>query len=97
MGVGEGTRTKMGGRRNANATVDMWSYEAGQHKQCKNKAAQKMGEIAKNIEERRLNWYGNVMRIEEHNVGRRAMRMKLQGRRKSGMSKSIWLSRQPEG
>ena len=30
---------------------------------------------------RRFAWYGHVMRREEHYVGRRAMEMKVQGRR----------------
>ena len=42
----------------------------------------KVGEITKNVQERRLKWYGQVMRREEHYVGRRVMVMKLQGRRK---------------
>ena len=29
MGVEEGTGKEIGGRRNANATMDVWSYEAG--------------------------------------------------------------------
>ena len=44
----------------------------------------KVGEIAMKVEERRLKWYGHVMRREEHYVGRRAMEMKVQGRRKRG-------------
>ena len=32
----------------------------------------KVGEITKKVQERRLKWYGNVMRKEEHYVGRRA-------------------------
>ena len=35
-----------------------------------------MGEITKEVQERRLKWYGHVMRIEENYVGRRAMVMK---------------------
>ena len=46
----------------------------------------KVGEIAKKVEERRLKWYGHVMRREEHYVGRRAMEMKVQGRRKISLS-----------
>ena len=42
----------------------------------------KVGEITNKVQERRLKWYGHVMRREEHYVGRRAMVMKLQGRRK---------------
>ena len=30
MGVEEGTGKEIGGRRNENATMDVWSYEAGQ-------------------------------------------------------------------
>ena len=36
-----------------------------------------MGEITNNVQERRLKWYGQVMRREEHYVGRRAMVMKV--------------------
>ena len=42
-----------------------------------------MGEIAKKVQERRLKWYGHVIRREEHYVGttlRRAMEMKVQGK-----------------
>ena len=42
-----------------------------------------MGEITNKVQERRLKWYGHVMRREEHYVGRRAMVMKVQGRRKT--------------
>ena len=41
-----------------------------------------MREITKKVQERRLTWYGHVMRREEHYVGSRAMVMKVQGRRK---------------
>ena len=41
-----------------------------------------MGEIAKKVQERRLKWYGHVVRREEHYVGRRAMEMKVQGKRR---------------
>ena len=44
----------------------------------------KVGEITKKVQEIRLMWYGHVMRREEHYVGRRAMVMKVQGRRKRG-------------
>ena len=53
-----------------------------------------MGEISKKVQERRLKWYGHVMKREEHYVGRRAMEMKVQGRRKIGRpNKRIWLDR----
>ena len=44
----------------------------------------KVGEITKKIQERRLKWYGHVMRREEHYVERKAMEMKVQGRMKRG-------------
>ena len=47
----------------------------------------KVGEITKKVQERRLKWYGHVMRREEHYVGRRATVMKVQGRRKRGRPK----------
>ena len=47
----------------------------------------KVGEIAKELQERRLKCYGHVMRREEHYVGRRVMVMKVQGRRKIGRPK----------
>ena len=47
----------------------------------------KVGEITKKVQERRLKWYGHVMRREEHYIGRRAMVMKVQGRRKRGRPK----------
>ena len=52
-----------------------------------------MGEITKKVQERRLKWYGHVMRKEEHYVGRRAMVIKVQGRRKRGRPKRRWLDK----
>ena len=49
------------------------------------------GEIAKKVQQRRLKWYGHVMRREEHCLGRRAMEMKVQRRRERGIPKRIWL------
>ena len=53
----------------------------------------KVGEIAKKVQERRLKWYGHVMRREEQYVGRRAMKMEVQGRKKIGRPKRRWLDR----
>ena len=47
----------------------------------------KVGKITKKVQERRLKWYGHVMRRVEHYVGGRAMVMKVQGRRKRGRPK----------
>ena len=44
-----------------------------------------VGEITKKVQERRLKWYGHVMRREGHYVGRRVMVMKVQERRKRGV------------
>ena len=44
-----------------------------------------VGEITKKIQERMLKWGGLVMRREKHYVGRRAMVMKVHGRRKRGI------------
>ena len=52
-----------------------------------------MGEITKKVQERRLKWYGHMMRREEHYVGRRAMEIKVQGRRKRGRPKRRWLEK----
>ena len=38
-------------------------------------------------------WYEHVLRREEHNVGRRAMVMKVQGRRRRGIPKRRWLDK----
>ena len=46
-----------------------------------------MGEITKKLQERRLKWYGHVMRREEHYVVRRAMEIKVQGIGKRGKPK----------
>ena len=53
----------------------------------------KVGEITKKVQERRLKWYGHVMRREEHYVGKRAMVMKVQVRRKRGNPKRRWLDK----
>ena len=43
------------------------------------------------VQERKLKWYWHVMRREEHYVGRRAMEVKVQGRRRRGRPKTRWL------
>ena len=52
-----------------------------------------MGEIPMKVQELRMNWYGHVMRREEHYVGRNAMEMKVQGRKKRWRRKRRWLER----
>ena len=53
----------------------------------------KVGVITNKVLERRLQWYGHVMRREAHYVGRRAIVMKVQGRRKRGRPKRRWLDK----
>ena len=65
----------------------MKSYEAGQDQKRKNKGDNKSWEIATKFQER------SFMIREEHYVGRRAMVMKVEGRRKRGRPKRRWLDR----
>ena len=97
MGVEEGTGKEIGGRRNENATMDVRSYAAGQDQHERMRATTKVGEITKKAQERRFKWYGHVMRREEHYVGRRAMVMKVQGRRKRRRPKSEKMAGQSKG
>ena len=71
------------------------SYEARQDRNERIRGTTKVGETANNVEERRLRWYGHVLRREEHYVRRRAMEMKVQGKgsRKRGISKRKWLDK----
>ena len=41
----------------------------------------KVTEISKKVQERRLQWYGHVMRKDEDYVGKRVMEMEVPGRR----------------
>ena len=50
----------------------------------------------KKLKNKRLTWYGHVMTREEHYVGRRAMEMKVQGRRKRGRPKRRWLDKEKD-
>ena len=54
----------------------------------------KVGEITKNVRERRLKLYGHLMKREDY-IGRRAMYLKVQGRRKIGRPRRLrrWLDR----
>ena len=56
----------------------------------------KVGEITPKVQERRLKWYGHVVRREEHYVGMRAMVMKVQGRRKRGRPKRRRLDKEKD-
>ena len=51
----------------------------------------KVGELSKKVQERRLKWFGHVTRREENYIGKRVMRMEVQGRRKRGRPKRRWM------
>ena len=73
-----------------------WIYKVTKLDKIRNErimGSTKVGEITKNVRERRLKRYVHVARREEHYVGRRAMVMKVQGRRKRGRPKRRWLDR----
>ena len=55
----------------------------------------KVAELSSKMQERRLNWYGHVMRDEEH-IGRRAMELEVPGRRGRGRPKYRWGDRLKE-
>ncbi|KAI5746693.1 hypothetical protein M8J77_006372 [Diaphorina citri] len=50
----------------------------------------KVTEVTKKIQERRLQWYGHVMRRDEDYVGKRVSRMEVEGRRARGRPKKRW-------
>ena len=50
----------------------------------------KVIEISKKVQERRLQWYGHVMRRDEDYVGKRVMRMEVQGTRGRGRPRRRW-------
>ena len=51
----------------------------------------KIGELSKKVQERRLQWYGHVMRREEECVGRRVMALQADGDRRRGRPKWRWM------
>ena len=50
----------------------------------------KVAEVTKKMQERRLQWYGHVMRREEESVLRRVMNMEVPGKRKRGRPRKRW-------
>ena len=57
--------------KNVNATMDVWSAK---HDRMTGAV------IMEKAQERKLKWYGHLMRREEHYVGRRTVGMEVQGR-----------------
>jgi len=47
-------------------------------------------EISKNVQEKRLKWYGHVVRKEDKHIIHRALDMKVEGVRASGRPKRRW-------
>ena len=66
MGVEEGTETEIGGRINEIATMSVRSTKLDKIRNERIRGTTKVGEITKKVQERRLKWYGHVMRREEH-------------------------------
>ena len=50
----------------------------------------KVTEITKKLQERRLQWFGHVMRKEEESVCRRVMNMEVPGKRRRGRPRKRW-------
>ena len=50
----------------------------------------KVMEVTKKIQERRLQWYGHVMRRDEEYVGKKVRRIEVPGRRARGRPKKRW-------
>ena len=50
----------------------------------------KVGEISKKVQERRMRWYGHVVRRDEEYVGKRSMGIEVQGSRRRGRPKKRW-------
>ena len=49
----------------------------------------KVGKISKKVQERRLKWYGYVMRRDEEYMSKRVIRVDVEGRRRKGRPKRI--------
>ena len=51
----------------------------------------KVTEVSRKIQEKRLNWFGHVMRKDQEYVGRRLLEMEVPGRRRRGRPKKRWM------
>ncbi|XP_027229489.2 uncharacterized protein [Penaeus vannamei] len=56
----------------------------------------KATEVSVKMQERRINWYGHVIRSEEDYIGNRVMEMHVDGRRRRGRPKLRWRDRLKE-
>ena len=53
----------------------------------------KVIELSKKMQERRLNWYGHILRSEDDHIGKQVMGMQVEGRRRRGRPKLRWKDR----
>ena len=51
----------------------------------------KVTELHKKIQEKRLGWYGHLMRREEGHIGKRVLKMEVTGRRRRGRPERRWM------
>ncbi|XP_068210310.1 uncharacterized protein [Palaemon carinicauda] len=49
-------------------------------------------DVSKKIQEKRLHWFGNVMRRDQDYVGRRLLEMNVPCRRRRGRPKRRWMA-----
>ena len=72
-----------------------WTFGGTKRNRIRNeriRGTTKLGEISTRVQERRLKWYGYVMRMGEEYVGKIVMMMDVEGRRK-GRPKRRWMDR----
>ena len=87
LGHHQTTWIKDWGERDDDAEVDVWSDKIrNEHIRGTTKVVQ----ASRKIMERRLKWYGHVMRMEEDHVVRRVMTKAIPGKRKRGRPKTRW-------
>ena len=79
---------KIGGRRNENAMCGVTKLDNIRNERIRRTT--KVVEITNKLQEIMMKWYGHVIRREEHYVGRRAMVMKVQGRREEDLREDGW-------
>ena len=82
MGIKKAQEKKM---TVAEMRVLRWMFGVTKKDKIRNesiKGTVKVADISLNLQERRLKWYGHVMRRDGNYVGRRVMEMEVPGRRR---------------